>query len=378
VKTDDNEFEWGMVINNKIESNDNAKNPLKTDSRLIIEVLLHLEDCTDKTTNPKPAQKGKKNCAEVIPVASNLVQKMSTLRIYYPNDLRPHESRLSVVKNIEEVKKKFPDGPPVLHPVKDMKIKSEDFLNVISMIEKFEKRLYSHPLHSSPDLENIYSRYLEKLQLEEELKQAKLALKDAKSLLQMDDLKNRKRVLRRLGYCTSADVIEFKGRVACELSSGDELLITEMIFNGTFNDLAPAQCASLLSCFVCDDKSSELNVDKELETALKQMQDFARRIAKVSKECKMEVDEDQYVEKFKSTLMDVVLKWCKGATFLQICQMTEVFEGNIIRCMRRLEELMRQMVQASKTIGNTDLENKFSEAIRLLKRDIVFAASLYL
>ena len=36
------------------------------------------------------------------------------------------------------------------------------------------------------------------------------------------------------------------------------------------------------------------------------------------------------------------------------------------------------MVQASKNIGNTELENKFSEAIKLLKRDIVFAASLYL
>ena len=46
--------------------------------------------------------------------------------------------------------------------------------------------------------------------------------------------------------------------------------------------------------------------------------------------------------------------------------------------MRRLEELLRQMVQASKSIGNTELENKFSEGIKLIKRDIIFAASLYL
>lgn len=52
--------------------------------------------------------------------------------------------------------------------------------------------------------------------------------------------------------------------------------------------------------------------------------------------------------------------------------------GSIIRCMRRLEELLRQMVQASKSIGNTELENKFSEGIKLIKRDIIFAASLYL
>ncbi|KAK1345406.1 hypothetical protein QTO34_014119 [Cnephaeus nilssonii] len=36
--------------------------------------------------------------------------------------------------------------------------------------------------------------------------------------------------------------------------------------------------------------------------------------------------------------------------------------GSIIRCMRRLEELLRQMCQAAKAIGNTELENKFAEA----------------
>lgn len=108
------------------------------------------------------------------------------------------------------------------------------------------------------------------------------------------------------------------------------------------------------------------------------MQDLAKRIAKVSVECKLDLDEDQYLERFKTSMMDVILAWCKGSSFLDICRTTDLFEGSIIRCMRRLEELLRQMCQASKTIGDTGLENKFSEGIRLLKRDIVFAASLYL
>ena len=37
------------------------------------------------------------------------------------------------------------------------------------------------------------------------------------------------------------------------------------------------------------------------------------------------------------------------------------FLGSIIRCMRRFEELLRQMCQASKAIGNTELENNFAE-----------------
>ena len=103
------------------------------------------------------------------------------------------------------------------------------------------------------------------------------------------------------------------------------------------------------------------------------MQDLARRIAKVSLEAKLEgLDEDAYVEQFKPFMMDVVAAWCRGATFGEICKMTDIFEGSIIRCMRRLEELLRQMVQASKSIGNTELENKFSEGIKLIKRDIIF------
>ena len=37
------------------------------------------------------------------------------------------------------------------------------------------------------------------------------------------------------------------------------------------------------------------------------------------------------------------------------------YTGSVIRCIRRLEELIRQMCQAAKAIGNVELENKFSQ-----------------
>lgn len=60
---------------------------------------------------------------------------------------------------------------------------------------------------------------------------------------------------KRLGYADAADVIEMKGQVACEISSGDELLLTELIFNGAFNDLTVEQEVALLSCFVFQEKA---------------------------------------------------------------------------------------------------------------------------
>lgn len=52
--------------------------------------------------------------------------------------------------------------------------------------------------------------------------------------------------------------------------------------------------------------------------------------------------------------------------------------GSIIRYLRMLEEVLRQLCKAATNVGNTDLENRFSEGIRILKRGVVFAGSLYL
>lgn len=58
--------------------------------------------------------------------------------------------------------------------------------------------------------------------------------------------------------------------------------------------------------------------------------------------------------------------------------MTEIFEGSIVRCFKRVDELLKQMVDAVKTIGNTTLQEKFKEAGNKLRKGIIFTASLYL
>jgi ATP-dependent RNA helicase DOB1 len=59
---------------------------------------------------------------------------------------------------------------------------------------------------------------------------------------------------------------------------------------------------------------------EELAAPLRVMQEIARRIAKVSKESKLEIVEDDYVSSFKVELMDAVVQWCRGASFSDICK----------------------------------------------------------
>lgn len=58
--------------------------------------------------------------------------------------------------------------------------------------------------------------------------------------------------------------------------------------------------------------------------------------------------------------------------------MTNTYEGSLIRLFRRLEELLRQMAQAAKVMGNDDLTKKFEDSLSKIRRDIVAAQSLYL
>jgi len=57
--------------------------------------------------------------------------------------------------------------------------------------------------------------------------------------------------------------------------------------------------------------------------------------------------------------------------------MTEAFEGDIVRVLRSVYELMQQLIKAARIMGNTELEAKFEAACVSIKRGVVFAPSLY-
>lgn len=92
----------------------------------------------------------------------------------------------------------------------------------------------------------------------------------------------------------------------------------------------------------------------------------------------VEIDVDSFVSSFRPDIMEAAYAWAKGSKFYEIMSVTGVFEGSLIRAIRRLEEVLQQLTHAANSIGETDLESKFEEAVSKIKRDIVFAASLYL
>ena len=171
-----------------------------------------------------------------------------------PKDLRSLDQRNTTWRSVLEVQSRFPDGIPLLDPIADMKITDDKFKALVQKIDTLERKMFASPLHKDPRLPELYTLYARKQEHQNTIRELRKRIQATHDVLQMEELKCRKRVLRRLGFTTAEDIVDMKGRVACEISTGDELLLTELIFNGVFNSLSPEQCAGLLSCFVFTEK----------------------------------------------------------------------------------------------------------------------------
>jgi len=75
-------------------------------------------------------------------------------------------------------------------------------------------------------------------------------------MILVDDLRRMKRVMRRLGWINKDDIVELKGKVACEVSACDEIIITELLFTGIFQDINPPEIAALLTSLIYDENNS--------------------------------------------------------------------------------------------------------------------------
>jgi ATP-dependent RNA helicase DOB1 len=332
VKYNEHDFGWGSVVNwYRVKPGKNQKEEdIPRGSSVVVDVLMNVStDSTppapgaklvdDLPPNVRPSVLGEKSKMEVVPVMNGTIDSVGHVRLFLPQDLRPVDQRNMVRRSLEEVARRFPDGIAVLDPIENMNITDESFKQLLRKIEIMENKFLNHPLHNAERMPALFDQYAEKVELTKQIKVLKKKIQEGQSALQLDELKNRRRVLRRLGFINEADVVQLKARVACEISTGDELVLSELLFNRFFNELTPEQCAAALSCFIFEEKSNEApQLKEELAKPYRDIQAQARIVAKISAESKVVVNEEEYLATFKYELMEVVYAWTHGASFATI------------------------------------------------------------
>ncbi|GME69861.1 unnamed protein product [[Candida] boidinii] len=250
------------------------------------------------------------------------------------------------------------------------------------------------------DLKKYYPTIINKMNLKNEIQSLKdLISEDNLELL--PDYTQRLEILKLLEFIEPQQLtVNLKGRVACEINSGWELVLTELVFDNFLGDFTSEEIVALLSCFVYEGKknnnNSKNNADAgathvslpTLETP--RLEKGKEKIIKIVKDMlqvyndyqiNLTADEESFLERDRFALVNTVYEWAKGLSFKEIMEMfndSDESEGTIVRVITRLDEICREVKNCALIIGDSDLHLKMNDAQEKIKRDIVFCASLYL
>ncbi|ANQ09208.1 ATP-dependent RNA helicase [Plasmodium coatneyi] len=314
---------------------------------------------------------------------------------------------------------------PVINP-HQMDIKDEAFLKVVKNINYHEHMLGRNKLLNNPNLQKFYQLYNMYVALQFEKNLLEANIEKCRFIVLKKELKNMLVLLQGLNYIeishnlegenaqhgtnnqevnvetdkgddeanhnglitggdfTPSDeksyVVTMKGQIASAILSVDELVISELFFSNFFSKYNYDYICAFLSCFVYDESTNkEVTIeDGVLVEGYEQIIKTATHVCNKMNECGMNINLKDYLDKFKSAIMPIVLQWVRGYSFMEILTDSQIYEGSIIRTLRRLDELLRQMICAFRGINNDSMCEILTEATKKLRRGIPFSPSLYL
>ncbi|KAJ9132327.1 DSHCT domain-containing protein [Pleurostoma richardsiae] len=217
--------------------------------------------------------------------------------------------------------------------------------------------------------------------IKEHISQLRQSLSD-QNLQLLPDYEQRIQVLRDLSFIDESSRIQLKGKVACEIHSGDELVLTELILDNVLADYEPAEIAALLSAFVFQEKTESVptltgNLERGMKTIIT-ISEKVNAVQTVHQVIQSSEESNDFVSRPRFGLMEVVYEWARGMSFKNITGLTDVLEGTIVRTITRLDETCREVKNAARIIGDPELYQKMQTAQEMIKRDITAVASLYM
>lgn len=192
-----------------------------------------------------------------------------------------------------------------------------------------------------------------------------------------------KQILRRTEFISKDDVPTHKGKIASLIFGTDELVLTEILFSGILKNLEAKQLITILTLFINEEKmkpDQTFNIrDPDIHGVYVQIREIVQYFTKVFLENDIpDFDEESLMQKLNPNMFQIIQSWYEGRSFLEITKQSDMYEGSIIRNIKRLYELLKQLIECSSLLGNKEIREKLIEGSNKIYRGIAFSASLYI
>eukprot|EP00792_Barthelona_sp_PAP020_P001619 TRINITY_DN1258_c0_g1_i1.p1 TRINITY_DN1258_c0_g1~~TRINITY_DN1258_c0_g1_i1.p1 ORF type:complete len:1022 (-),score=298.05 TRINITY_DN1258_c0_g1_i1:83-3148(-) len=321
------------------------------------------------------------NCISSLPACTSMHNVGSKNKI--TTDILNSFVFKQVIQKNDKVRPFYWNGISCLHPIDNLHFESEIFENISNNFLTLQGEICNKQkriLESDDVSTKIF--VLKQIEMEKHFKLLTKLIKENRSKQLEIELTQRMKILKRLEYVDVLNNISLKGSVAARISTADELIVTELLFSGVLNNLEINEIVALLGCLVYQERVKDtVTLPQSLVEPFEELENIAKRVITEYHECGLEMDVDSILKDINqaANIIPVLMLWADGKTFAEAMDegCRGMFEGSVIRCIRRLEELLRQLCDASIVLGATDMLRKFSAARDSIRRGIPFAPSLY-
>lgn len=283
-----------------------------------------------------------------------------------------------------------PQSLEIIDYMKEFNVKNIEFHDAYTRLIKGWETILGHPCFTCVSKTEHYGPSISHINTIRQ-RNTLLGEMDDSNLAFMPTLKSMTSILKEHGYISDEGVIQMKGRVSVEIGSTNEFIATELLTSSFFNDLDPPSIAALSSVLVAqragkrkakgDDEEEPdplENVPEKFKEKVQFMYEVAENLQMEMEDHQIDIQDDFVYYYVNPAAVMAVYKWAQGEDFIEVMKYAgDILEGQLVRVILMTNELLKSFMTASKLIGYVELSEKFNQAIEAIKRDIIFAASLY-
>ncbi len=170
------------------------------------------------------------------------------------------------------------------------------------------------------------------------------------------------------------------GVLATELNESDSLLISQFYLTESQKKLEPIELLAVIAACIVDGKDdntitlNDMNVPKSVKDSLLEINDIWDNLRKIERVHKS-VESDW---KMSVSWIGPLWDWMQGEAVSTICSNYGIYEGNLIRSVLKLQNMLDEWRSMATFCEDTDVLEKFKDAHKLLLRETVIQDSLYL
>lgn len=191
-------------------------------------------------------------------------------------------------------------------------------------------------------------------------------------------------VLRDLGFTDSEGLATPKMSIAKAICSGPEVvLFTEIVSNNLIHQLSYIEIPVILALIDFETRQKEakmgidmiydIDISEELRTKIEWVNEAFVRIKMV------ETTHGIVSEEFLNfDMVECIYNWMSGFEFRALSNVTEKVEGQILRCIYKIEKFLEKLIAFAETFDQKELKKTVEQSLLVIRRDILDVPSLYL